>query len=95
MERVFGSNHPDPGEIERAKKVLNVRSIRFNCSLTFYSVPFLIKLLIYSIQDHEQSLIDAINRLGDMSDVGSGKFYFNLAYAFSSYLFPIVIHNTS
>ncbi|XP_022144481.1 protein EMSY-LIKE 4 [Momordica charantia] len=46
VERVFGSNHPDPVEVERAKKVLN---------------------------DHEQSLIDAINRLGDISDAGSDE----------------------
>lgn len=41
VERVFGANHPDPLEIEKAKKVL---------------------------KDHEQSLIDAIARLGDLSD---------------------------
>lgn len=39
-------------------------------------------MLTYSIQDHEQSLIDAINRLGDMSDAGSGKVYFAITFAF-------------
>ncbi|XP_058006860.1 protein EMSY-LIKE 4 isoform X2 [Hevea brasiliensis] len=41
VERVFGANHPDPLEIEKAKKVL---------------------------KDHEQSLVDAISRLADISD---------------------------
>ncbi|KAJ9158695.1 hypothetical protein P3X46_024256 [Hevea brasiliensis] len=41
VERLFGANHPDPLEIEKAKKVL---------------------------KDQEQSLIDAIARLGDISD---------------------------
>ncbi|KAG6423254.1 hypothetical protein SASPL_113644 [Salvia splendens] len=41
VERVFSSNHPDPVEIEKAKKVL---------------------------KEHEQSLTEAIARLGDLSD---------------------------
>ncbi|GAV78253.1 ENT domain-containing protein [Cephalotus follicularis] len=41
VERVFGGNHPDPLEIEKAKKVL---------------------------KEHEQSLIDAIARLADISE---------------------------
>ncbi|EOX96769.1 Emsy N Terminus/ plant Tudor-like domains-containing protein isoform 5, partial [Theobroma cacao] len=41
VERVFGTNHPDPLEIEKAKKVL---------------------------KEHEQSLIDAIAKLTDISD---------------------------
>ncbi|GLT39764.1 hypothetical protein SLA2020_323290 [Shorea laevis] len=41
VERVFGANHPDPLEIEKAKRVL---------------------------KEHEESLIDAIARLADISD---------------------------
>ncbi|KAK4253656.1 hypothetical protein QN277_010303 [Acacia crassicarpa] len=41
VERVFSANHPDPAEVEKAKKAL---------------------------KDHEQSLIDAIARLTDLSD---------------------------
>ncbi|GKV27527.1 hypothetical protein SLEP1_g36693 [Rubroshorea leprosula] len=41
VERVFGTNHPDPLEIEKAKREL---------------------------KEHEQSLIDAIARLADISD---------------------------
>ncbi|XP_061356880.1 protein EMSY-LIKE 3-like isoform X1 [Gastrolobium bilobum] len=41
VERVFSANHPDPLEVEKAKKVL---------------------------KDHEQALIDAIARIGDLSD---------------------------
>lgn len=41
VERVFGANHPDPLEIDRARKVL---------------------------KEHEQSLIDAISKLTDISD---------------------------
>ncbi|KAK2379218.1 hypothetical protein P8452_35738 [Trifolium repens] len=41
VERVFNANHPDPLEIEKAKKVL---------------------------KDHEQSLVDALARLADLSD---------------------------
>lgn len=41
VERVFGANHPDPIEIEKAKKLL---------------------------KEHEQSLIDAIAKLADISD---------------------------
>ncbi|KAL1535917.1 protein EMSY-LIKE 3-like [Salvia divinorum] len=41
VERVFSANHPDPVEIEKAKKVL---------------------------KEHEQSLTEAIARLGDLSD---------------------------
>ncbi|XVE76671.1 hypothetical protein DITRI_Ditri13aG0000400 [Diplodiscus trichospermus] len=46
VERVFGANHPDPLEIEKAKKVL---------------------------KEHEQSLIDAIAKLGDISDGESDR----------------------
>ncbi|XP_058729334.1 protein EMSY-LIKE 3-like [Vicia villosa] len=41
VERVFSANHPDPLEIEKAKKVL---------------------------REHEQSLVDALARLADLSD---------------------------
>ncbi|XP_071936294.1 protein EMSY-LIKE 3-like isoform X2 [Coffea arabica] len=41
VERVFSASHPDPQEIEKAKKVL---------------------------KEHEQALVDAIARLGDISD---------------------------
>ncbi|KAK6928646.1 ENT domain [Dillenia turbinata] len=41
VERVFSASHPDPLEIEKAKKVL---------------------------KEHEQSLLDAISRLADISD---------------------------
>lgn len=41
VERIFGAGHPDPVEVEKAKRVL---------------------------KEHEQSLIDAISRLGDISD---------------------------
>lgn len=41
VERVFGANHPDPLEIDRARKVL---------------------------KEHEQSLVDAISKLTDISD---------------------------
>nr|GMC90636.1 protein EMSY-LIKE 3-like isoform X2 [Ipomoea batatas] len=41
VERIFGASHPDPAEIEKAKKLL---------------------------KEHEQSLVDAISRLGEISD---------------------------
>nr|XP_009795949.1 PREDICTED: uncharacterized protein LOC104242570 isoform X2 [Nicotiana sylvestris] len=41
VERVFGAVHPDPQEVEKAKKVL---------------------------KEHEQALLDAISRLGEISD---------------------------
>lgn len=41
VEKVFGANHPDPVEIEKARKVL---------------------------KEHEQALVDAIQRLEDASD---------------------------
>ncbi|KAE9589308.1 hypothetical protein Lal_00000299 [Lupinus albus] len=41
VERVFSASHPDPVEMEKAKKVL---------------------------KEHEQALVDAIARLGDVSD---------------------------
>nr|GMC82424.1 protein EMSY-LIKE 3-like isoform X1 [Ipomoea batatas] len=45
VERIFGASHPDPAEIEKAKKLL---------------------------KEHEQSLVDAISRLGEISDGESG-----------------------
>ncbi|KZV27515.1 hypothetical protein F511_04566 [Dorcoceras hygrometricum] len=45
VERIFGTNHPDPVEMEKVKKIL---------------------------KEHEQSLTDAIARLGDLSDGDSG-----------------------
>ncbi|XP_019168128.1 PREDICTED: protein EMSY-LIKE 3-like isoform X2 [Ipomoea nil] len=41
VERIYGGSHPDPAEIEKAKKLL---------------------------KEHEQSLVDAISRLGEISD---------------------------
>lgn len=46
VEKVFGASHPDPMEIEKAKKVL---------------------------KEHEQALVDAIERLEDASDGESGN----------------------
>ncbi|KAH0728286.1 hypothetical protein KY285_001866 [Solanum tuberosum] len=46
VERVFGASHPDPLEVEKAKKVL---------------------------KEHEQALLDAISRLGEISDGESDK----------------------
>jgi hypothetical protein len=43
VERVFGANHPDPLEIEKAKKVLKVRrenppkSLAMGCCLSWVS----------------------------------------------------------
>ncbi|KAJ1409719.1 ENT domain [Sesbania bispinosa] len=59
VERVFSANHPDPLEIEKAKKVL---------------------------KDHEQSLVDAIARLADLSDGESGTSRF-------SYLITVLYEN--
>ncbi|KAB1221101.1 hypothetical protein CJ030_MR3G024346 [Morella rubra] len=46
VEKVFGASHPDPREIDKAKKVL---------------------------KEHEQALVDAIERLEDASDGESGN----------------------
>ncbi|KAM3287594.1 protein EMSY-LIKE 3 isoform X1 [Capsicum chacoense] len=45
VERIFGAGHPDPLEVEKAKKML---------------------------KEHEHALLDAISRLGDLSDGESG-----------------------
>lgn len=35
MERVFGTNHPDPGEVEKAKKALKVKDWKVIAHLIF------------------------------------------------------------
>ncbi|XP_016496064.2 protein EMSY-LIKE 3 isoform X2 [Nicotiana tabacum] len=49
VERIFGAGHPDPLEVEKAKKVL---------------------------KEHEQALLDAISRLGELSDGESDERHF-------------------
>lgn len=85
MERVFGANHPDPVEIEKAKRVLKVGKATMSsfCTL-FFSFSFFFlsfffpkancinNLLFFTIQEQEQALIDAISRLADISDGESG-----------------------
>ncbi|XP_010322138.1 protein EMSY-LIKE 3 [Solanum lycopersicum] len=48
VERVFGASHPDPLEVEKAKKVL---------------------------KEHEQALLEAISRLGEISDGESDEHF--------------------
>lgn len=80
MERVFGANHPDPVEIEKAKRVLKVGKATMSsfCTLFFSFSFFFTKancinnLLFFTIQEQEQALIDAISRLADISDGESG-----------------------
>ena len=84
VERVFNANHPDPLEIEKAKKVLKVRQKAWwilVCSLFLLHISQHIYLfcisewLIFSKQDHEQALVDAISRLADISDGESGMYH--------------------
>lgn len=81
MERVFGANHPDPVEIEKAKRVLKVGRATMSsfCTLYFSIANFFFPkancinhLLFFTIQEQEQALIDAISRLADISDGESG-----------------------
>lgn len=97
MERVFTANHPDPLEIDKAKKVLKVRKwtiFWFNFLLKFpLTLLEVIKLNYMVLQEHEQALIDAIGRLADISDGESGRIsppphpnFFNLAPFYCSKL---------
>ena len=76
VEKVFGANHPDPMEIEKAKKVLKVS----NALSFFFFFAFLalwlcsaVLTLSFKPQDHEQALVDAIAKLKDASDGESGN----------------------
>lgn len=77
MERVFSAGHPDPQEIEKAKKVLKVRK-HANCQQQSYiailDAGYGFDYLILLIQEHEQALADAIARLADISDGESGMY---------------------
>ena len=85
VERVFNVNHPDPLEIDKAKKVLKVRQKAvvdsFACSqYLFHFCQHIHQIcisecLILSNQDHEQALVDAISRLADISDGESGTYH--------------------
>jgi hypothetical protein len=85
VERVFSANHPDPLEIDKAKKVLKVRQKTvvdsFACSQFLFHFHQHIhqicisEWLILSNQDHEQALVDAISRLADISDGESGTYH--------------------
>lgn len=73
VEKVFSASHPDPREIEKAKKVLKVRTtlffymhyIKFFCCWDYD--------WFFKLQEHEQALIDAIATLEDASDGESGN----------------------
>lgn len=77
MERVFSAGHPDPQEIEKAKKVLKVRK-HANCQRAILhchlDAGYGFDCLILLIQEHEQALADAIARLADISDGESGTY---------------------
>ena len=84
VERVFNANHPDPLEIDKAKKVLKVRQKTvvdfFACSQFIFLFCHhihqfcIFEWLILAKQDHEQALVDAISRLADISDGESGTY---------------------
>lgn len=75
MEKVFSASHPDPTEIEKAKKVLIVRTSP-SLDIKYHEPDLFVRerLIMYlKIQEHEQALIDAIARLEDASDGESGN----------------------
>lgn len=80
MERVLNSSHPDPLDIDKAKKVLKVghSSPLAACyGLCFLNILSLTCEDIYnsfwSWQEHEEALMDAIERLVEASEGESGK----------------------
>jgi len=87
VEKVFSANHPDPAEVEKAKKVLRVRSGNFQLLVhNFYcnmiagwNIWFLTFSIIqelewtFVLQEHEQALVQAIARLEEASDGESGN----------------------
>lgn len=72
MERVFGASHPDPLEIEKAKKVLRVRDTACLVVVTAHSFMAKEKIKFVTVQEHEQALLEAISKLGEISDGESG-----------------------
>lgn len=72
METVFSTNHPDPFELEKAKKMLKV-SLNLQIYLSFPPCPSLNVCSLFALQDHEQALIDAIAKLAYASDGESGN----------------------
>lgn len=85
MERVFGASHPDPLEVEKAKKVLKVRGT-VTCPVMLTSSSFVPKEIKYNnMQEHEQALLEAISRLGEISDGESGMPMPKHSYMFFSF----------
>lgn len=69
MERVFDYAHPDPLELDKAKKMLKVLYILTPYREWFYVViQRIITQVCDMMQEHEQALIAAIARLADTSD---------------------------
>lgn len=78
VEKVFALNHPDPHELEKAKRMLKVRhayivlcvypSFLAACEFTKWTT-------FCTIKEHEQALVEAIARLADASDGESGNEY--------------------
>lgn len=67
---MFGANHLDPAEVEKAKKVLKVRK----SNIAMFNDIFLCSHWSKNVnlQEHEQALADAIAKLADISDGESG-----------------------
>lgn len=89
MERVFDASHPDPLEIEKAKKVLKVSEaiIYFAELLFLLLVICVIRFNYLAMQEHEQALTEALARLADISDGESGiKMLPTLLYFFFLHL---------
>lgn len=76
VEKVFDASHPDPMEIEKAKKALKVRAKHLLLPFILHGLSlqhFQICNVSFEMQDHEQALVDAIARLEDASDGESGN----------------------
>jgi hypothetical protein len=71
VERVFSVSHPDPVEVDKAKKALKVSS---NIHMPYLIRKPLVLTNRLCFQEQEQSLIDAIARLAEASDGESGKY---------------------